>query len=311
MRASSLVAALALVCVVPFDASVGAQAEQRQIGGGAGLTIFEDDNFGGRATTLRSATPDLRVTGLDGKASSLRVGRDEFWEVCSNRNYGGSCVVVSGAESSLRRSGWNDRIESARPVRGGGGPGPGFPRPPAFNRGIELYAGQDYSGQRILIDAATADLRRVGFADRAASLRVARGEEWEVCVNANYDDCRVVSGDVPDLGTMGFSRIISSVRPRTLGGGSGWGGGGRGGRGNERARLTVFEEPGFRGRSIDVVDAIASFPMNSAGSIDVAGGRWEICDRTGFRGNCRIISSTIRDLGTIGMRDRIESIRPR
>jgi hypothetical protein len=304
-------AALTCVSMLLAGAALVAQQNSRQAGG-VGLTIFEDDNYGGRTATLRSATPDLRSTGLDGKTSSLRIAAGEMWEVCSGRNYSGRCVVFSGFEASLRSSGWNDTISSARPVRNGGSGRNQGPLPPFGQRGLELFAGQDYSGQRLVVSEAVADLKRLNFADRASSLRVGRGEEWEICVNANFDDCRVIDDDVPNLGTMGLGRIVSSVRPRFNGGRGGRGGQGGGGIPQPgRDRIAVYAEPGFRGRAIDISGSITPFPLNNSGSIRVYGGRWEICDRADFRGQCRTITSSVSDLGELGMRDRLSSVRPR
>jgi hypothetical protein len=63
-------------------------AQARQIGG-VGLTVFEDPGFRGRSATLREDTRDFKPIGLNDLISSLRVGRNEQWEVCENANYRG------------------------------------------------------------------------------------------------------------------------------------------------------------------------------------------------------------------------------
>ena len=46
------------------------------------------------------------------------------------------------------------------------------------------------------------DLRSVGFNDRAMSARIRPGGAWELCVSADYDDCRLVSESIPDLNAI-------------------------------------------------------------------------------------------------------------
>jgi hypothetical protein len=289
---------LALVASI---AGTGAPLAQR----GVGITIFEDVNFGGRSATFAREVANLRSTGLDGRVSSLRIAPGEYWEVCDDRDFGGRCQVFTGDQPDLRDSRWNDRISSLRPVRGGGRrPGaPSFPGPALFSP-LELFAGRDYSGQRISLSEPTPDLNRRDFNDRAISVRVPRGQSWEVCVNANYDDCRIVDADVPDLAAIGLARLVSSARPHDI----------RGGRGFDRGpRLVLYQNPGFRGRSVTIDAAVPTlnFFGDLAGSADIAGGRWELCDRPRFGGNCVTVTESVRDLRSLNLRGAIVSVRPR
>jgi Beta/Gamma crystallin len=197
-----------LVAAVSVVATLDAQ-DPRQMGG-TGLRVFEHAEFAGRSATLTRDTPDFRSIGLNDTVSSLRVAGREVWEVCEGRNYSGRCEVVSGIESDLRRHGWNDTISSARRVRGGGGGS----RPPYGGRvGLILYSDRRFEGQELFLDRAVRDLRRYNFNDRAESLRVLGRQSWEVCMNIEYNDCRVVSGDISDLRSIGLREMISAVRP--------------------------------------------------------------------------------------------------
>jgi hypothetical protein len=299
---------VATLLSVSVATAVGAQFERQM--GGLGLEVFEDKNFKGRSATLLQSTPDLRPSGMDGRISSLRVAPGEVWEVCTQPNYQGRCQVVSGTESDLaKRAGWNDAIFSARRVRGGGDVGRGGGG--GNTRGIELFAGTRYSGQRALVDRAESNLRRVNFNDRASSLRVPRGEVWEVCVNADFDDCRVVDSDIPDLSVIGLNREISSARPRLFGGG-------RGGRGGfpppNRPRIVLYDGRNFQGRTTTIDDDTPTLRWtanNTAGSLRVESGRWEICDQVRYGGRCVTVTSDIPDLARYGWNNRISSLRSR
>lgn len=270
--------------------------------GGIGLTVWSDSNYRGSNHTFRDDNPDLRSIGMTDRISSLRAGGGEVWEVCSEPRYAGRCQVFSGDEPDLQRRGWNDIISSVRRVRQGGRGG-GFPGRPTT---LELYAGIDYSGQRVAMTGATSDFRRIDFNDRAMSLRVPRNQPWEICVHNNFDDCRVVTEDVPDLSRLGISRMLSSARPRS----------GRGGGGGifpgVKPRLVLYDRTGYSGRSLTIEDSRStlSFFGNQAGSAQVVG-RWELCDEPGFNGRCVTVSSDVRDLARLGLRDRVSSVRPR
>lgn len=297
---------LLLIGVVAFSCdAVAVFAQKGRQMGGAGLTAWADVSHRGSNHTFLDDTPDLRSVGMDNLISSLRVASGEIWQVCDGYNYTGRCQVFSAEESDLRRRDWNDLISSVRRLRGGGqGPLPPGPGP----RGLELYAGTQYSGQRVMLEQATPDLRRLNFSDRAMSVRVPRGEVWELCVNLNYDDCRVIDSDVPNLDEIQLSRLITSARLRP--GRSGGGGGLLGRLG--RSRLILYERPGYAGRAftIDESEPLLKVLNDLNGSARVTG-RWELCDAPKYGGECVTITSDVRDLRTLNLRDRIASVRPR
>ncbi len=312
MRAPRIVSgAAALFALVLFSAGLDAQFGRTAP---PGLTVWADANYRGANHTFQEDTPDISATGLGRQISSLRPGTGESWEVCSEPNYGGRCRVFSGAASNLRDVSWNDVIMSVRrvrePARGEAPPpppgrGPVPTLPPA--RGLELYAGTQYAGQRLVLTEALPDFRKREFSDRAMSLRVPPKETWEVCVNVNYDECHLVSEDIPDLAAHGLARVISSARPRQAGLER------RFGLPGARARLVLYDGANFTGRSltIDSDQATLRFFNNDAGSVLVQGGRWQLCDRPNYGGNCVEITDSIRDLRRIGLRDRVSSVRRR
>jgi hypothetical protein len=198
----------------------------------------------------------------------------------------------------LRSAQLNDAIMSVRRL-------PEPPLPPAT--GLELYVGTNYTGRRLVLREATPDFRRIDFSDRALSLRVPANQTWEVCVNIEYDDCRLVSENVPDLTAIGFNRLISSARPRLTGRG-------RGGPvmpPSSRPQLVLFDGPNFSGRSVTIGDdqPTLTFFSSYTGSIRVLGGEWQLCDRARFFGNCVAIAESVRDLSRLTLRGPVLSIR--
>jgi hypothetical protein len=78
--------------------------------------------------------------------------------------------------------------------------------------------------------------------------------------------------------------------------------------------VTVFEDPGFRGRSVTLRNEIAD--MRELGlndrisSLEVSGNQaWEVCRDINFQGGCRVFNGTVEDLRREGWNDRISSMR--
>jgi Beta/Gamma crystallin len=85
--------------------------------GEGGITVSDDVNFQGPTMTFRRDVPDLREFQFNDRISSLQVAPGDAWEVCEDANYGGRCLVVTGAERDLRTRGLNDAISSMRRVQ--------------------------------------------------------------------------------------------------------------------------------------------------------------------------------------------------
>jgi Beta/Gamma crystallin/Peptidase inhibitor family I36 len=286
------------------------RAVPRPLAPRSGITVFEDINYGGRSRTFTVDVPDLRKTGLNDRISSLAVAPGETWQICVDPNYRGRCTLVTDLDPNLVDSGWNDRISSLRRVRTDADRGP-FPRGEGRGEGpqtLELFAGTDYTGQRKVISGPVADFRSIGFNDRALSVRVRGGGVWEICVNANFDDCRAVNDDVSDLNALGVGRLVSSARPRLFGP--------RGGAfppPPARVRIILFSGVDFTGRSMTIDEALPSLGAFNglARSLRVVGGRWDVCESIRYGGRCATVTGDVRDLRSLRLEGRIQSVRPR
>ena len=175
-------------------APVHAQRD-REIGG-IGLTVWSDSNYRGSNHTFRDDNPDLRSIGHD--QPHLQFARG------TRRGLGGlQRVTIRGTLSGVfgRRAGPSaarvERHHFVRAARAAARRWRRLPRAPD-QTGSSSTPAYDYSGQRIALSNATSDFRRIDFNDRAMSLRVPRNQAWEICVHNDYDDCRVVTEDVPD-----------------------------------------------------------------------------------------------------------------
>ena len=180
--------------------------------------------------------------------------------------------------------------------------------------GITIFEDPNYRGRNATFRDEVSNLSDYHLNDRVSSLRIPRGESWEVCEHKDFGGrCRVFSGDEPDLARVSWNDMITSLRPVR---------GGRDGRHDhqgesrdhrryEEPRLILFERPDFRGRSREVSgteDEISDF--NDRAQSLRAIGRWEICEHKGFRGQCITVSGDVPDLDSYRFRNRLTSARP-
>jgi hypothetical protein len=80
------------------------------------------------------------------------------------------------------------------------------------------------------------------------------------------------------------------------------------------AQLTLFENDNFDGRRYDVrgaVDNLANSGFNdTASSVVIRRGTWQLCDDAYFRGRCVTLKpGEYRSLGSMGMNDQVSSAR--
>jgi len=325
MRAKIVFAAVILMAGTLFSAAAAPMPDQWTRNTTRGLTVWADVEFRGADHTFINDMPDISSTGMARMISSLRPGQGETWQVCTEPNYRGRCRIVSGSVSNMQEIGWNDVVMSVRRLSGTGwgtSPStsttpPGRALPPAT--GLELYTGANFTGRRVVLRQSTTDFRSFNFNDAPLSARVAPNTVWEVCVHIDYEQCRQISGDLPDLNEVGISRMISSARPVTgneIARNRGW----YQGRGQQKQeqrqgaptttpRLVVYEGPNFTGRRVTIEDARTSL-LGTAASIQVVGGRWQLCDRADFLGNCVMVNGDVPNISELSLRGRVASLRP-
>ena len=179
--------------------------------------------------------------------------------------------------------------------------------------GITVFADPNYRGENASFDRDVRDLGEYRFANRISSLRVARGEYWEVCELPNFrGQCQVFYDTEPDLRRVRWDNRISSMRRARGGGGQGDGGWGGGGDA-PRDGIVLYSETRFRGASREFRSAESNLvPLgfnDDARSLRLGGRPWEVCRDAGFM-NCEVVYNDVSDLNQIGLSRRISSLRP-
>lgn len=92
------------------------RGEDRGHGAVARATLYEGANLSGRAYQLRDAMRNMQGTGINDRASSLRVDTG-YWIFCSDADFRGECRTF-GPGDYATLPGMNDRISSGRMISG-------------------------------------------------------------------------------------------------------------------------------------------------------------------------------------------------
>lgn len=80
------------------------------------------------------------------------------------------------------------------------------------------------------------------------------------------------------------------------------------------AQVTFFERDNFQGRSFTAQRQIGNFERagfnDRASSVEVVGGRWEVCEDVRFRGRCVVLRpGQYPSLAAMGLNNRLSSVR--
>lgn len=179
----------------------------------ADVTFYQDDNFSGRAFTARDRVDDFRNVGFNDRASSAIV-TGHAWEVCEDVQFHGRCILLRpGSYPSLRAMGLNDRLSSAREADRNARYTDDRYAPAPMPGEVTFYQNDYFRGRAFSAMGDVADFHRFGYNDRASSV-VVLGTNWEACERPGFSGrCLILRpGRYPNLGSMGFSDRISSVR---------------------------------------------------------------------------------------------------
>lgn len=177
--------------------------------------------------------------------------------------------------------------------------------------GITVFVDPSYRGENATFNREVRSLADYRLDNRISSLRVAPGEYWEVCEDANFRGrCQVFYDTEPDLRRVGWDNRISSMRRARDAGG--WGGSGGGGN-VPRNGIVLYGDTRFRGDDRSFNSATPNLvPMgfnDRARSLRLGGRPWEICRDADYRG-CEVVYEDVADLSDIGLGRRVSSLRP-
>ncbi len=268
-----------------------------------GIELFPRKDFRGRSRTFspgeetdRGVTEtktywnDLRYIGRNNAFSSAKV-RTGVWELCKDRDHIGPCLYLDKDLTSFKDNGLNNAVSSIKHL------GATLPR-----TGVYLFRDKEFEGGgKHFTGSGPFDLKANGLHQKISSIR-AFGGLWEGCERDGFAGwCHTFSGEKPDLKTVGANNAIRSFRKQV---------------GRRFDGLTLHREVGLRGGG-RYLPAGSTYPdlsrndlrvHNAASSLVVLGGEWEVCKKKNFR-DCKRVRGVVRDLKSIGMNNKIMSVR--
>ena len=162
--------------------------------------------------------------------------------------------------------------------------------------GVTLYSLPGFAGRQVLLRADTPKLKKLGFAARAMSMKVAGGR-WKVCDGNRYSGtCEVFGPGNYTFAVFHWAGKIKSVRRFRPG----------------TPVITLFARPGMNGEHhswAGSVPRLKDFATNDfAQSAKVTGGAWVLCEDSQGKGRCETVRGDIPDLNAIGLAGAVSSL---
>jgi hypothetical protein len=100
---------------VRFCAAVIAGSLAAGISAAAELRVYKQPDFSGEELTLRRDANNLAAAGFQDQVSSIEV-RSGRWQLCTQPDFRGDCVVIARGDYPTLEQVLNHRIESARAI---------------------------------------------------------------------------------------------------------------------------------------------------------------------------------------------------
>jgi hypothetical protein len=174
------------------------------------IALFARPGFDGGSIELTRTTGKLdRIASYTGAQAVIVYSGT--WRLCSDDYYRGGCNdFAPGRYDHLGAFG--DHVASAELISANPGPF-GMATPPAPSGRVVLHERPHFGGRSLVIDRRElANLDKVGFDNRAASMRI-DGGYWMVCTDVQFQgDCQTLGpGEYPRL-PQEVDHRIASVR---------------------------------------------------------------------------------------------------
>lgn len=268
------------------------------------IVLYAGD-FNGPEVRVTEAVSDLRSRAFNDSAVAVDVVAGQ-WELCSDGGYAGECLRFGPGRHWLPPA-LRDRLSSLRPLGHAAAPQPGWGGPhrpwPDASPSIVFHEHANFTGQRLPLVSAAPNFVSLDFNDRASAVEVFRGR-WQLCRHIDYQgECVVVGPGRYALGSP-MSDAVSSARPLS-------------GRGDQplgmAGAVTLHDQANLRGRTALVEGPVSNLRElgfnDRTVAVEVHGGRWELCSRGDFRGQCITLGPGWHRLPP-GLALELSSLRP-
>lgn len=272
------------------------------------VELYDQPRFAGMRLTLSGDAADLASYGIGNRVASVVV-KSGRWEFCTQPQYRGACVTVGPGRYAEMPPALRGTLASVRPTgEGAANAAAGrWPAPQATSAdAVALYENPDFTGNRLGLSEADSRLSNRAFNDVATAVEITRGR-WQLCEHADFaGECTVFGPGRHVLGGR-LRNAVSSLRPVAGSGADARPLSARGG-------IVLYEHGDFQGREQLVREPVANLGTlnfnDRVSSVEVLGGRWELCTDAEYGGRCVMLGVGRHNLER-SLNDRISSVRPR
>ena len=265
------------------------------------ITLFQNRDFRGNATTLQSPMLNMERNGFT--TASSAVVRSGVWQACTNANFQGTCVQLQPGEYRDVNALLNDDIASVREISiASAVPAPvivaASPTVPApvivasSEPRIALFEHSGFNGRSLELTKTFGGLGRSDLY-AGADAAVVYGGVWRLCSRQYFrGECAdFTPGRYENLGSL-TGRVSSaelvavtttapvSIAPFPV----------------VTGRVVLYEQPNFGGDSVVInrsaIPNLQRVGFNDrAASMVIESGTWMFCTDTGFHGSCYTLSA--------------------
>jgi len=176
----------------------------------AELTLYTQPEFAGAQMTFQRDSRDLAGSGIVDQASSAVV-RSGRWEVCTQPDFGGDCMILGRGHFPRLDARIFHRIESVRELAPVALEERAYPSERHARLGaLEVYTRPGFRGQSMKFDDEATSLAT----DEGISSLIVREGRWQLCTDEDFNGyCRTYGpGRYPRLGRLEGTPIGSLRR---------------------------------------------------------------------------------------------------
>lgn len=221
--------------------------------------ILYDGNFAGRELILYNDSANLSVLGFNDKTNSVKVLHGT-WTLYHAGNYEQFSITLDEGNYDEKYIAANIGVNSISSVKL-------ISKTPS----IILFDGpDDFAGRQHKLTENVADLRVVGFNDRANSIRVLSGV-WSLYHASDYKGWYITLG----VGDYDEAYIREKIGINVI-------------SSAQQASIILYDAPGFKGKEIKLTEDTPTFSdlgfNNRTTSIKVVNGTWILYQDADFKG---------------------------
>ena len=143
---------------------------------GCVVTLYENENFGGRSLVVREQNAQLSIDNFQDIASSAKVKGGCCWIMYKDQGFGGQSHIVDPGDYRSAQSwgGPGNQLDSLRVL------------PPRGTSAIVLFEHSNFNGRMVVFYSSHPNLVNQVFNDKTSSLIITGTRSWTLYEHSDY-----------------------------------------------------------------------------------------------------------------------------